>query len=138
MEPQDPRAPVTIQSNSMCCATQSADIAYFTPLEWHVIDQARMDSLSNIATVHRTSSDPAIYVEVDHVRPSPCRRMQVLRRAAVLAWHGRSEWPDQSPDFYEAGFSPEQGALLARHIRRGHDGHRSASRPIDFSLRVMA
>lgn len=88
----------------------------FSPLEWSVIRLARIDRLWTIRTAGRLRR----FWNALLGRGNPQlanRRLEALRRMAVLSWHYSFSVPGQDvADFLSAGFTPDQYELMVTRI----------------------
>lgn len=93
----------------------------FSALEWQVVAIAQHDRLSSLEEPGRISI--ALGMIFGGQRPNPKladKRLEALRRVAVLAWHrGYALPPHEIHAFHEAGFTPDQYETLLASISRG-------------------
>ena len=88
----------------------------FSPLEWSVIRLARVDRLWTIRAAGRLRR----FWNGLLGRGNPQlanKRLEALRRMAVLSWHYSFSVPGQDvADFLSAGFTPDQYELMVTRI----------------------
>lgn len=93
----------------------------FSALEWQVVAIAQRDRLASLEAPGRLSI--ALGMLFGGQRPNPKladKRLEALRRIAVLAWHrGYALPPHEIRAFHEAGFTPDQYETLLASISQG-------------------
>ena len=90
----------------------------FSPLEWAIIRQARVDGLSSLREPGRLRRFFSWVFGLNRPPKLASPRLEALRRTAVLSWHfGFSVPGEDVAEFIAAGFGPDQYELLVHSIR---------------------
>ncbi len=98
----------------------------FSGLEWAVIALAQRDRVASLREPGRIATAlRSVFGTVRSGRLAD-RRLEALRRIAVLAWHNGYALPvSELRTFLGAGFSSDQYEMLQTSIARGRDSTRS-------------
>ncbi len=92
----------------------------FTALEWSVIAVARQDSLKSLKEPSRMATALGTLFGTWRDARLADRRLEALRRMAVLAWHMSYVVPvSELRAFFAAGFSTEQYETLQASVSLG-------------------
>jgi hypothetical protein len=90
----------------------------FSPLEWSIIRQARVDGLSSLREPGRLRRFLSWLFGLNRTPRLASPRLETLRRTAVLSWHfGFSVPGDDVAEFIAPGFGSDQYELLVHSIR---------------------
>jgi hypothetical protein len=91
--------------------------ASFSALEWSVVDTARAHSLSSLRPAGSLTNRIGSLLGISRPARLADRRLEVLRRTAVCAWHQGHVIPtSQLREFLSAGFTLDQYELLQNRI----------------------
>jgi len=96
----------------------AAQATELTPREWSIAYMARKDGLGSIRPDTRLARFFRMIFGIARTNPLSDRRLEALRRMAVLTWHhGFNVASSEIRDFLAAGYSERQYEMLVSRIR---------------------